>query len=96
MPEHGVPAPGTLLTVGGQANRLCNDDVDHIKPIHGTPHPGQQSPAWLTDAHHPLLDGDIVPHLVELSHANNVGREAGYVVHTSELSVFSILALEED
>jgi hypothetical protein len=66
MPKPGVPSPGALLTTGGQANWMCNVDVEHIQPIPGAAHPGQQSPTWLMDAHHPLLDVDAIPHLVEL------------------------------
>jgi hypothetical protein len=86
---------GILFSSHRQAQWLSDIDHELVQSILPQLHSCQQLPTRLADAHHPLLDVDVVAALVELPHAHYVHCELCDVVDPDEHSVLSVLAHEQ-
>jgi hypothetical protein len=75
VPQSSMPMPYALLAMLCQAHQLCHTNSEQVQPVPHMLNSSPQLPTWLTSTHHPLLDADVVSHLVELADAYDVRHQ---------------------
>jgi len=91
-----VPEPVVVVLPCGEADRLRGVEVEHIEAARSAVYLDQETPAWILDAQHAMVDLHLGPAFIKLAQAHDGVAQRRDEVDALQHAMLSVLRLEHD